>query len=226
MPPTSGLESRRSRLRGNYSGASGSSSQDFVYLPELLFQRSLEYAKKTDGNSSMYALAGIPILFSALRCLLIELNGLLSAPSPRTEQVLVALANGANDVQTILKHYSVPVELQERLELLLEVRHKILHPAHRPGPEKHNTPSYLFTLRTAGLLQSTGRDVDYIWISQLQSHKLFRWAFETVRSTVDLLLNSHAVASIIADGFRDSYSRFEGLERKMCDCDSSRREEA
>ena len=62
-------------MRENHSGSWGTSSQDFIYLAKLLYGHSAEYAKRcSDGNCSAYTPAGIPILFSALRCLLIELN--------------------------------------------------------------------------------------------------------------------------------------------------------
>src|SRR5688572_10446303 len=98
-------------------------------------QLSREYASKTDGNSSPYALAGIPMLFSALRCLLVELNTRFSDRTLRNRQILAVLADGANDIQVILDQYSVPLDLAHRLQLLLEIRHEIIYPAHAPGPE-------------------------------------------------------------------------------------------
>ncbi|MBI3045225.1 MAG: hypothetical protein HYY78_20620 [Betaproteobacteria bacterium] len=213
MPsPAPGRESRRSRVRDDHGGVWGSSSQDFLHLVDLLFEKSVEYAKRTDGNCSIYALAGVPLLFSALRCLLIELNAGMHTASPPRQQVLTDLASSPNDIKVILSHYSVPTDLQRRLELLVEVRHEIVHPAHRPGSDKHNTPAYLAPLRSAGLLQSTGSDSDYIWIGQLQSHKLFRWAFETVKLTVEILLTAHGVRGFMGDGLRASYSKYERFD--------------
>lgn len=90
--------------------------------------------------------------------------------------MLDVLASADNDIQVILTHYPVPHELRQRLELLIEVRHEIIQPAHQPGPEPNNTPAYLESLRKAGLLQSTGTDTDYVWLDQLKSHSVFRWA--------------------------------------------------
>lgn len=196
------------RVSASQGGASGSSSQDFVRLAGILFERSAIQAKGIDGNCSVFALAGIPALFSALRCLLIELNAGTWSGRGGDAQTMQALANSANDVQFILKHYAVSVELNERLSLLYEVRNEIVHPAHRASGERNNTPAYLAPLRDVGLLQSTGTDTDYIWIAQLQSHALFRWAFATIQSVVDVLLNAHQVAPLTAVGLRESYARY------------------
>ncbi len=50
--------------------------------------------------------------------------------------------------------------------------------------------------------------MDYVWLDQLQSHKLFRWAFETIANTVDVLLVAHNVPQFVADGLRESYTHF------------------
>lgn len=157
-------------------------------------------------------MAGIPVLFSALRCLLIELNaGIFSGSLPRGP-ILAQLADAANDVQTILQNYAVPDDLARQLRQLLEVRHEIIHPAHQPGPEPHNTPAYLRSLRDDGLLQSTGKDADYTWISQLQSHRLFRWAFEVVSATVALLLREHDVSAFAEEGLNATYTRYRSID--------------
>ncbi len=191
-------------MREFHSGAWASSSQDFVHLAKDLFALSAKYSKKIDGNCSPYTLAGVPMLFSALRCLLIELNsGMWGEPH---QAVLDDLAERFNDVKPIVKHYPIPEDLQRHLGLLLQVRHEILHPAHRPGGEADNTPGYLRPLRELKVLQSTGEETDYPWISQLKSHRLFEWSFETIRSTVDLLLREHHVEPSQARDLMASYS--------------------
>ncbi|MBK9306016.1 MAG: hypothetical protein IPM58_02750 [Nitrospira sp.] len=212
-----GRDSRQSRVANHYPGVSGTSSQDFSHLAKLLFQTSAEYAKNADGNCSIYTLAGIPILFSALHCLLIELNAGMWANSHFDKTTLVELAKSGNDVSVIAKCYpTFPDKLRQKLDLLIQVRHEILHPAHRPGPEeKNNTPEYLVSLREAGLLQSTGNDVDYIWLSQLQSHRLFRWAFNIVRDTVDTLLRLHDFHADMTAGILQSYSTDETIDASL-----------
>jgi hypothetical protein len=214
--PNPGRKSRRSRVADDHSGAWASSSQDFVRLATLLFKTSAEYAKHVDGNCSIYTLAGIPILFSALRCLLIELNDGMLTDSPPNKTNLAKLAESANDVCAIAECYpTFPPELRGKLELLIHVRHEIIHPAHRPAAEKNNTPGYLVPLRKAGLLQSTGKDIDYVWLSQLQSHGLFQWAFDIVRNTIDALLRLHKVPSDVAAGILQAYSRYQTIDADL-----------
>ena len=201
-----GRKSRKSRVCENHSGSWGTSSQDFIYLAMLLYGHSAEYAKGSDGNCSAYTPAGIPILFSALRCLLIELNADIYHTGRANQDVLEKLAKSANDIEVIFKHYSIPTELHDRLELLVQVRHEILHPAHRPSGDVRNTPAYLAPLRWAKLLQSTGVKSDYIWLDQLRSHRLFSWGFKTVKQTVAILLETHQLPPSEAAKLIASYS--------------------
>jgi hypothetical protein len=189
------------------AGAWGSSSQDFVRLAGILFRESERCAKSLDGNCSIHVLAGIPMLFSAIRCVLIELHAGMWGNPRSNASVLIKLA-GAHEVKFILDHYSVSSELAAQISTLNEVRNEIVHPAHRPGAERNNTPVYLSTLRQSGLLQSTSKETDYIWIAQLQSHRLFRWAFETVAAIVNVLISAHQVPDYVAVGLCESYSRY------------------
>ena len=209
--PDPGRESRKARVRGGQGGSWASSSQDFVRLAGLLYKLSAEYATAHDGNISIYALAGFGPLFSALRCLLIELNGGMYGELPR-QDVLDELALASNDVRVIFTHYAVPDGLRTQLSLLLDVRNEIVHPAHSPGGDDRNTPAYLEPLRASGLLQSTGDAADYTWISQLQSHRLFRWGFATVRETVGHLLANHSVSDLSAEGLGYSYAVYERID--------------
>jgi hypothetical protein len=71
---------------------------------------------------------------------------------------------------------------------------------------------YLRQLRDEHLLQSTDKDTDYIWLEQLKSHRLFRWAFRTVSESADLLLQTHQVQPFIASGLLASYARYEAAD--------------
>jgi hypothetical protein len=201
-----GRESREARVSEGKGGVWASSSQDFLHLANLLYHASALYAKQTDGNCSIYALAGIPVLFSGIRCLLIELNGGMHGDFTVRQSVLDDLARFPNDVSVIAKHYKPSDDLKQRLELLYEVRNELVHPAHRPGSEPHGTPAYLAKLRRDGLLQSTGSDSDYVWIAQLQSHKLYKWAFDTIAETVDVLLLAHDLPQFAVEGLKYSYA--------------------
>lgn len=207
-----GRQSRRSRLVESKSGTWGSSSQDFVRLANLLYASSVRYSRHADGNCSIYTLCGIPVLFSALRCLLIELNDGMYGGAMNRANILRELAKPGNDITVILKHYPIPPELRHRLQLLLQIRHELTHPSHRPTGERSNTPVYLQPLRDERLLQSTEQESDHIWLAQLQSHKLFTWAFETMRDTVDILIREHAITGLASDGLRASYSEYETLD--------------
>lgn len=121
---------------------------------------------------------------------------------------LADLARSSNDIEFIAQHYSLPQSLIDELRLLLEVRHEIVHPAHRPGVEQDGTPSHLRPLKERGLLQSSGAATDFVWLAQLQSHRLFGWAFEKTAAAVDALLNAHAVPQPVSDGLRASYSDY------------------
>lgn len=207
-----GRASRKSRVRESRSGPWGTSSQDFVHLADLLYRHSADYAKGVDGNCSVYALAGIPMLLSALRCLLIELNANIYLTGRADQTLLAELADSSNDIKFILNHYPIPLQLRDRLELLLQVRHEILHPAHRPIEDAGNTPAYLEPLRKDKLLQSTGSNTDYIWLEQLKSHRLFRWAFETIKETVAVLVQAHKLPAFAAEGLIASYSDYEAAD--------------
>ncbi len=199
-----GLTSRRGRLTEEHSGAWASSSQQFVDLATELYKQSADHAKQIDGNCAPYALAGIPMLLSAVRCFLIELySGVFTGEL--NPAALSSLAEGSTDI-VALRNEGVAPDLLEEFELLVQIRHEILHPAHRPGPEPDGTPRYLGKLKQAGLLQSTGRESDFVWISQLQSHRLFGWAFTTVYGVVDHIIAGHQFHSFAADGLRHSYA--------------------
>ena len=205
MAPSHGRESRSTRLREAYGGSWGSSSQDLVRLARLLHSASSRYAEASTGRDSPYTLAGIPVLFSALRCVLTELNGGLWAPLPTDSTIRDALATSANDVVVLREYYKLPSTLLRDLDLLIEVRHEIVHPAHRPGPERDNTPDYLRSLRDANLLNVRDAGEGPIWLDQLQSHPLFTWAFQTIRETVAVLLRAHNVHPSTAEAILMCY---------------------
>lgn len=144
------------------------------------------------------------MLFSALRCLLIELNtGLLcnSVQVPASQ-----LANSPNDIETILKYYDIDDCLAEDLRSLVEIRHEVIHPSHRPTGTPDKMPVHFGRLRELKLLQVCEPDGYYNWPSQLQSHRLFEWAFATIKHTVVVLLKAHNVDDERADGIAISYS--------------------
>ena len=183
---------RKERLTEAKSGAWASSSQDYLRLANDLFKQSCAYAERFDNNVSPYPIAGIPLLISTLRALLIEANSGMYGLD-RDFGAMGRLANDQNEIGLISEKYiSINSESAQALALLYEVRNEIVHPAHTPAGTQHNTPSNMLPLREHGLLQSSGKpDSDYTWISQLQSHRLFRWSFVTVERVAEAVLTRH-----------------------------------
>lgn len=202
-----GRSDRKKRITEGYSGVWASSSQDFVHLARMLYKLSADYARETDNNCSIYTAAGIPMLLSALRCLLIELNS--DMYSNVKILCLDDLANSANDIKLVINNYDLSDSLKEDLMVFVELRNEIIHPSHKPTDTNNNTPSYLSSIRDKGLLQSTGEASDYVWISQLQSHRLFEWSFGRIADTVKLLLCKHKVQEDISKGIYESYIKYQ-----------------
>lgn len=206
---TVGRNDRQGRLTENRPGSWGTSSQDLLYLAIDLFKLSNDYAARFDGNVSPYPLAGIPMLFSAFRCVLVELNAGIGS-SDRKQAILKKLADSPNDISVFVETYQPADDLRHDLVLLYKVRNEIIHPSHLPAGTLLNTPEYLSALRTSGLLQSAGRpDSDYIWLSQLQSHRLFHWSFEVIEAAVIVALKD--ALSWMAEGYRESWGHYKGI---------------
>jgi hypothetical protein len=209
--PTPGRQDRNARLTELRGGGWASSSQDYVRLAYLLFKQSTSLAQSIDGNCSVYTLAGVPVLFSALRALLIEANSGMYGVG-RDTGLLQRLARSKNEITIFLEQYPVPDLLRKHLLLLCEVRNEIVHPAHMPAGTTHGTPAYLTSLRNAGLLQSTGReDGDYTWIAQLQSHRLFAHAFEVIESSASIILERHYASAVTRSSHLESYARYKTI---------------
>lgn len=191
---------RASRLQEPRSGAWGTASQDFISLCALLFEHSFQYSIAKRINSSPYVLAALPLFFSVIRTLLIERNSW-----PPCNERLGELAKGANDLEFLKKYYDIPDNLFADISILYEIRNEIAHPSHMPAGTLNNTPQLFFELREKGLLQSTGNsEADYIWIDQLQSHRLFEWAFSVIRETAKIIYHAHMPAEQ-ANKFLASY---------------------
>jgi hypothetical protein len=196
-----GRGDRAGRLTENRAGAWGTSSADFMHVVRLLFANSKSYADSIDGNCSPYALPAIAMLLTSVRCLVIE----YASYPPADLAMLEALTEG-NDFMAILSKYKIEDPLRSEALLMQELRHEILHPAHRPSGTRDNLPDYLRTLKQRGLLQSTGRaDSDYIFLSQLQSHRLFEWAWQVTHGIVARVLHSDPEKHQTLENFLQNY---------------------
>jgi hypothetical protein len=210
----SGRTDRSGRLLENRSGASGSSSADFMHLVRLQFAHSAEYAARIDGNCSPYALSAIPMLLSSLRCLVVE----YASYPPRDSSMLDALTQ-PNDFAKMLERYRIDDPLRSESLLLQELRNEIIHPARRPSGTPDNWPEYLRVLKDKGVLQSTGRrDSDYIFFSQLQSHRLFAWSWRVTRDIVERILQSDPRKSPVLGDFLYNYRMPQVTSSEERDC--------
>jgi hypothetical protein len=213
----SGREDRKQRLINPRSGAWASSSQDYIRLATLIFEQSATYAKSIDNNCSLYSLAGVPVLFSAFRAVLVEANSGLFGRVIRRD-LLSELAAAPNELNFFKKYYIPTQDLAVQLAIMYEVRNEMVHPSHMPAGTSHGTPSYLLALRDQGILQTTNRaDGDYNWIAQLQSHRLFTHAFATIESVAEIVLSKHHSTEDTAAMHVASYARYRSISSRVFD---------
>ncbi len=84
-----------------------------------------------------------------------------------------------------------------------EVRNEISHPSHLPAGTETGTPEYLSKLRDRNLLQSG------IWISQLQSHKLYCWVSEIFEQVAKFVIVEHHSDQEAAKKHLESWLRYK-----------------
>lgn len=91
-----GRKSRSDRLTSHHAGAWASNSQDYAVLAGDLFALSAGAAARNKKLMSAFVFAGLPLLFSALRALLIECNSGIYGVE-RDTAALGSLARDPND---------------------------------------------------------------------------------------------------------------------------------
>jgi len=188
---SAGRQSRTDRLISHHVGAWATTSQDYVVLATQIFALSASEASRNQKAMSAFVFAGLPLLFSAVRALLIECNS-RAWGAELNVVALERLAREPNELPLLREQYEIDARLASELGLLYEVRNEIVHPSHRPSGTADNTPDYLRSLKALGILVSTGDPKsDYTWTDQLQSHALFRFAFSRVEATVVKVLVHH-----------------------------------
>ena len=196
-----GRADRTERLKELKPGAWGSSSADFAHLVRSLLEQSKTYAARIDGNCSPYSLCAIPMLLSSLRCLAVE----YASFSPFDADALDEPA-APDDFGKMLTRYRVEDPLRSEALLLQEVRNEIIHPVDRPTGTPDNCPDYLRPLKSQGLLQSTGKvDSDYIFLSQLQSHRLLKWACRVTGDVAAKVIQSDPAKIAALGDFIENY---------------------
>jgi hypothetical protein len=180
-----GSKDRRERLTAGHSGWSGSSSQDYLYLADLLFGHSKSYAARCPGaNCSKYTWAGLPILLAALQALVVEYEVIMNPQ--RTGEPPTDINR-----REFVERYGISGDLLDNFNDLIEVRNEVVHPSHAPTGTSDNWPAYLARLKKLGVLESTGApDHDYLLLSQIASHRLFEWAVGVVRELYQVVIRS------------------------------------
>lgn len=195
-------QQRDERLTTNFDGVMGSSSVDFMRLVRLLYGHSARYAAAQDGNVSPYTLAAIPMVFSALRCFVIEYE---SHPPAKADALSDLKKIG--DIGKILDRYGIEAPLRTEAIFLHEIRNEILHPVHRPTGTKDNWPDSLREIKNMGMLQSSSLpETDYIMMAQMESHRLFGFACGVVRDVVSTIIASDHRKQSYFLPFLDGYS--------------------
>lgn len=189
-----GKKSRNERLTNSLPGAWGAYSQSYMRLALTLLEASYQHALgNKDQNVSPYPLTGIPLLFSALRALLIECNsGLYDMTLKEDKAIMERLSKDPNELKILYESYKVDGNLYEELSMMYEIRNELVHPALRPSGTQDMTPDYLRPLKELGVLQSTGDPSgDYPWMNQLESHRLFVYCFELLEKISHKVLPKH-----------------------------------
>ncbi len=100
----SGRKDRTARLTETRAGWWASCSQDYLRLAVDLYGLSSAYAKKFDGNVSLYPIAGIPLLISTVRALLIEANSGIYGIGEDAKS-MARLAKDQNEIGLISEKY-------------------------------------------------------------------------------------------------------------------------
>ena len=195
-----GRQDRQERLANRKPGQWATSSQDFLFVVSKLYALSWREAKQSENeNWSGYAYAGIPLLISSTHAFIVEYECELR-PNSGFQRI--------DALDALLEQrYGVTGSLLEDFKDLIELRNELAHPLHHPLGTPDNWPEYLRRVKALGLLNSTGRpDGDYDLLSQIASHRLFRWAMEVVKRVFHAIVNSDPQRAPL---FKDRLSNFE-----------------
>lgn len=199
-----GRKSRAERTRmspGIYQAA----SFDLIHLIKRRFKDS----KKYDDGWNPEPIFCIPVLFSCLRILALEIENNKEGNKRfnyQSELIAKLKADKRNDIDEIMDFYGVDTYLKEDFKLLIEIRHEIIHPS--PFPEKGSPlPSYLKILEEKKI----------IWMPPLENyligniyrhfrcHKLFEWSFERFNQLCKYIIESKPYNQHILGGYTDLF---------------------
>lgn len=161
-------------------------SQNLLFVVSRLYRLSAaEPATAHDQKHSRYIYAGLPLLLSSIHSFIIEYEGMLSSqplPEDLAKKELTALLE---------RHYGISGDFLEEFRDLIEIRNEIIHPVPLPVGTLDNWPDYLRRIKQQGLLCSTGDpNADYLMLSQMASHDLFKWAVGITERVYEVIVNS------------------------------------
>jgi|SRR5579864_4242242 len=196
--PNKAKTERSERLTQRKSGGWATMSQNLLFVVSKLYSLSAEEAAiAQDQKHSRYIYAGLPLLLSAIYSFIVEYEGMLN-PQPLSADLLAK-----NGLAVLLEHrYGISGSLLEEFKDLTEIRNEIIHPIPLPVGTADNWPDYLRRVKQQGLLCSTGDpNADYLMLSQMASHTLFKWAVGITERVYDAILNSDPTKA-------PSYQRF------------------
>jgi hypothetical protein len=185
--PNKARAERSERLSQRKSGGWATMSQNLLFVVSKLYRLSAEEAAiAQDQKHSPYIYAGLPLLLSAIYSFIIEYEGMLNS-QPLSDDLLAK-----NGLAVLLEQrYGISGNLLEEFRDLAEIRNEIIHPVPLPVGTSDNWPDYLRRVKRHGLLCSTGDpNADYLMLSQMASHSLFKWAVGITERVYDAIVNS------------------------------------
>ncbi len=174
---------RETRLRNRESGSWGTTSTMYFHAVELVFRESAKAVADDPARPSRWVYAGLPVLMAGIEAFLIEHQNLLKDSSG------VKKLAGVDPLGHVLKLYSLPDELRQDLDALIEVRNQIVHPSPVPFG-KPEWPESLQRLRHRKVLDGSMPQSGTHALSLLASHPLFEWAVVRCAEALDLVADS------------------------------------
>jgi hypothetical protein len=171
-----------------------------------IFRLSKDESSSRKGkNTSRFVYAGIPLLLAAVHSFAIEYESILNVgpiPPGLSSEPLEKLMR---------ERYGVSGILLQDVRDLVEVRNEIIHPVPLPPGTKDNWPEYLRRVKKMGLLNTTGDpNSDYIMLSQIGSHRLFRWAVEVTKGLYAAIVNSNPAKAPLSQLFIHQFATLFG----------------
>lgn len=174
---------------------------------KVLLNRS--HQNKKDGKLIFETIYGIPLIFSCMRSMCIEIeNTKVRFKKPQYSSELLDFfksGDNKNDIKKIAKFYNLGETIKQDLHYAIEIRNEIIHPS--PYPEDgHNLPPYLDYFLPKKILWSPPLENfahDLFWY--FQTHELFEWMvqlfIQVSKSVYDTVPDDIGTKTIYEDYF-------------------------